>query len=71
MSHRPPIRIGVACEQHRRDACATLSEPRGPDLRQRIIAGEDEDTIRASWLPAIQRFMKLRQKYLLYDDFTR
>ena len=42
----------------------------GPDLRERIIRGEDEDTIRASWQPALQAFMKVRQKYLLYDDFV-
>ncbi|HRH39793.1 MAG TPA: DUF1343 domain-containing protein, partial [Flavobacteriales bacterium] len=43
----------------------------GPDLRERIVRGEDEDTIRASWKPALQAFMKVRQKYLLYDDFAR
>ncbi len=42
----------------------------GPDLRTRIIAGQDEDVIRASWQPGIQAFMKKRQGYLLYDDFT-
>lgn len=42
----------------------------GPDLRERIVRGEDEDTIRASWQPALQAFMKVRQKYLLYDDFV-
>ncbi len=42
----------------------------GPDLRTRIIAGQDEDVIRASWQPAIQVFMKKRQGYLLYNDIT-
>ncbi len=42
----------------------------GADLRERIVRGEDEDTIRASWQPALQAFMKVRKKYLLYDDFV-
>ena len=42
----------------------------GPDLRQRIIAGEDEDTIRSSWRPGLMAFLKIRRKYLLYDDFV-
>jgi uncharacterized protein YbbC (DUF1343 family) len=40
----------------------------GPDLRQRIMKGEDEETIRASWRPAILAFRAMRSKYLLYDD---
>ncbi len=43
----------------------------GPDLRERIVRGEDEDTIRASWQPALNAFKKVRAKYLLYDDFHR
>lgn len=42
----------------------------GSDLRERIVRGEDEDTIRASWRPGLQTFMKVRRKYLLYDDFV-
>ncbi|HOZ41310.1 MAG TPA: DUF1343 domain-containing protein [Flavobacteriales bacterium] len=42
----------------------------GPELRQRILAGEDEGTIRASWLTDLMRFRKIRDKYLLYDDFV-
>jgi uncharacterized protein YbbC (DUF1343 family) len=42
----------------------------GPDLRQRIIAGEDEDTIRASWRPGLMEFQLKRRKYLLYEDFV-
>jgi uncharacterized protein YbbC (DUF1343 family) len=43
----------------------------GPDLRLRIQAGEDEETIRASWQPGLRDFMKVRAKYLLYDDHQR
>lgn len=42
-----------------------------PDLRKRIMAGEDEETIRASWKTDLQAFMRVRQRYLLYDDFMR
>lgn len=42
----------------------------GPDLRERIVRGEDEDTIRASWQPALLAYKKVRQRYLLYDDFV-
>ncbi|MBK7383741.1 MAG: DUF1343 domain-containing protein [Flavobacteriales bacterium] len=41
----------------------------GPDLRERIVRGEDEDTIRASWEPGLKSFKTMRKKYLLYDDF--
>lgn len=41
----------------------------GPALRQAIEAGQDEEHIRASWKTALNDFMKLRAKYLLYDDF--
>jgi uncharacterized protein YbbC (DUF1343 family) len=40
----------------------------GPALRQAIEAGLDEEHIRASWKPALDDFMKIRAKYLLYDD---
>jgi hypothetical protein len=43
----------------------------GPDLRLRIQAGEDEETIRASWQEGLRAFMKVRAKYLLYDDHQR
>jgi uncharacterized protein YbbC (DUF1343 family) len=43
----------------------------GPELRRRILAGEDEETIRASWQQDLRAFMKVRAKYLLYDDFVR
>lgn len=42
----------------------------GKDLRERIIRGDDEDTIRASWQSGLRAFMLVRRKYLLYDDFT-
>jgi len=41
----------------------------GPDLRKRIIAGEDEERIHASWQPGLKAFMEVRKKYLLYQDF--
>ncbi len=43
----------------------------GKELRERILKGEDEETIRASWQPGLRAFMKVRQKYLLYDDLVR
>ena len=38
-------------------------------LMQQIISGKSEVDIRASWQQALQAFKKIRQKYLLYDDF--
>jgi uncharacterized protein YbbC (DUF1343 family) len=43
----------------------------GPELRMHIQAGQDEETIRASWQDGLRAFMKVRQKYLLYDDSAR
>ncbi len=43
----------------------------GKHLRERIIAGDDEETIRASWQPELQEFMERRSKYLLYGDVVR
>lgn len=42
----------------------------GKDLRERIIRGEDEETIRASWQSGLRAFMITRRKYLLYADFV-
>lgn len=42
----------------------------GPDLRERIVRGESEEVIRASWRPALDAFMQMRKKYLLYPDFA-
>jgi uncharacterized protein YbbC (DUF1343 family) len=39
------------------------------DLWQQIRAGKSEDEIRASWEPQLSEFKKIRQKYLLYEDF--
>lgn len=40
----------------------------GPDLRERISAGEDEATIRASWEEDLRAFATIRKQYLLYSD---
>lgn len=37
-------------------------------LRERIQAGDDEDTICASWQPGLESFRRIRAKYLLYKD---
>lgn len=42
----------------------------GSELREAIIAGNDEATIRATWKPGLEAFMKMRAKYLLYPDFA-
>ena len=39
------------------------------DLWQQIRAGKSEDEIRAGWEPQLSEFKKIRQKYLLYEDF--
>ena len=39
------------------------------DLQKQIKNGTDESTIRASWKPELDRFKKIRKKYLLYKDF--
>jgi len=36
------------------------------DLRQQIIKGKSEQEIRASWQEDLEKFKKIRQKYLLY-----
>jgi uncharacterized protein YbbC (DUF1343 family) len=38
-------------------------------LRQQIISGTSEDDIRKSWINDIDKFKKIRKKYLLYPDF--
>lgn len=35
-------------------------------LKQQIISGKSEDEIRASWQPELEKFKKIREKYLLY-----
>lgn len=37
-------------------------------LRKRVLAGWDEERIRAEWQPALQDFRKVRARYLLYPD---
>lgn len=38
-------------------------------LKKMILEGKSEDEIVASWQPDLEAFMKVRAKYLLYDDF--
>lgn len=38
-------------------------------LREQIIAGKSEKDIRESWKPGLDKFKKIRKKYLLYSDF--
>lgn len=35
-------------------------------LKKQIVAGWDEDAIRASWQPKLKRYLKKREKYLIY-----
>jgi len=37
-------------------------------VRERIQAGEDEETIRATWKDGLESFRRIRAKYLLYPD---
>lgn len=37
-------------------------------LRQQIIAGKSEEEIRKSWQPGLERFRRIRAKYLIYGD---
>ncbi|MBI2270738.1 MAG: DUF1343 domain-containing protein [Bacteroidetes bacterium] len=39
-------------------------------LKQQIIDGVDEITIRKSWEPGLKQFKEIRKKYLLYKDFA-
>ena len=41
------------------------------ELQQQIKAGKTEAEIRASWQPALNVYMEIRRKYLLYSDFPR
>ncbi len=38
-------------------------------LRKDILAGSSAGEIRASWIPALKAYQKIRKKYLLYRDF--
>ena len=39
-----------------------------PALREQILSGKDEATIRATWQPGLDAFKQKRKKYLLYKD---
>jgi uncharacterized protein YbbC (DUF1343 family) len=39
------------------------------ELQKQIEQGVPEDEIRKTWLPGISNFLKIRKKYLLYEDF--
>lgn len=39
------------------------------ELRRQIEAGKTEEEIRTSWQPELEKFKKVRRKYLLYQDF--
>lgn len=41
----------------------------GPALRQAVVRGDDEASIRESWKSGLAAFKHLRAKYLLYEDF--
>jgi uncharacterized protein YbbC (DUF1343 family) len=38
-------------------------------LREKILNGTDEETIRRSWDQDLEKFRTIRSKYLLYPDF--
>ncbi len=40
-------------------------------LRKQIAAGKIADEIRQSWQPSLDSFMTVREKYLLYPDFSK
>jgi uncharacterized protein YbbC (DUF1343 family) len=40
-------------------------------LRENIISGASEEEIRKSWQPSLEKFKKVRTKYLLYPDFEQ
>lgn len=39
------------------------------ELRTDIISGKSEEEIRDSWKPGLEKFKRIRAKYLLYPDF--
>lgn len=43
----------------------------GTTLKEQIEQGVDEQAIRDSWQPGIEQFIKIRQKYLLYPDYSK
>ena len=40
-----------------------------PELKKQIEQGLDAETISKSWEPGVNDFKKIREKYLLYNDF--
>jgi len=40
------------------------------ELRKQIIAGKNEEEIRASWKSDLDAYKQMRKKYLLYPDFN-
>ena len=38
-------------------------------LKEQIIQGESAESIRESWQPDLEKFKKIRKKYLIYKDF--
>ncbi len=40
-------------------------------LKQQVIAGTNEQTIRESWKKELEQYTKIRKKYLLYRDFKK
>lgn len=39
------------------------------ELRKQVEAGKTEEQIRETWQPGLEKFLKVRKKYLLYEDF--
>jgi uncharacterized protein YbbC (DUF1343 family) len=37
-------------------------------LRKQITAGKTDSQIRTSWLPGLEKFRRVRAKYLLYGE---
>lgn len=38
------------------------------DLRKQIVAGKSEKEIKASWQPDLEKFKKIREKYVVYEN---
>lgn len=39
-------------------------------MRKQLLAGYNEKAIRKTWQPALEKYLKMRKKYLLYPDVT-
>lgn len=42
----------------------------GPELRKSIERGDSKEAIKEGWKKGVSNFMEIREKYLLYPDFT-